>query len=293
MTIDKDTKKILWLVVYVIWMVGDVEGFWDRSHALCLLLGVGGTCCLAFAELDEVKQASQWSAGAIVVGIALYWYFYENSPPPITPPTVVIIPPPAPPVSTAPPRTFEGGPGIPFEDTEVRGVLKPANAPTPSNGCDRIPLDPDALKILIGDNAVTHTGFGKFTAVRIKACDAIVMERRPDGVFVDASLFDTQGQAVVTIKDNRISALNGENYVARQASDESTIRVRNRAGTELFNVAFLNSTTIQVRGFFGCQGGQIIHVTDNGPIPGTIIRGMCSVNSRTAIQIGPDPKPRP
>lgn len=184
-------------------------------------------------------------------------------------------------------RTFQGGAGIPFEDTEVRGVLKPGNEPTPSNGCDGGLIGADALKVLIGDNAITHDGYGAFTAIGIGACDAISMERRNDGIFVNASLFDRERQAVVSIRDNQITALNGENYSARQSRDESRLTVKNARGTELFYVRYLNPTTIQFRGFLGCAGGPVLRVQDGQPIPGFFMTHSCLANAQRGIQIGP------
>jgi hypothetical protein len=196
---------------------------------------------------------------------------------------------PAPNPGSPAPRSFEGGPGIPFENMEVRGVLKPANERTPPNGCDfaRPGPSPDSLKVLIGDNALTHEGFGTFKAVGIGKCSALSIERRLDGIFVSASLYDSEGGAVVLIQDNRIKALNGETYTARQSQDESRLVVRNLRGTELFYVRYLNPTTLQFRGFLGCTGGSIVRVQEGQPVPGMFMSHSCLVSgSGAAIQIG-------
>lgn len=185
-------------------------------------------------------------------------------------------------------RSFEGGPGIPFENTEVRGVLKPANERTPPNGCDPVSPgpSPDSLKVLIGDNAITHEGFGTFKAIGIGKCNAISIERRLDGIFVSASLYDSEGGAVVLIQDNRIKALNGETYTARQSQDESRLVVKNLRGAELFYVRYLNPTTIQFRGFLGCTGGPIVRVQEGQPVPGMFMSHSCLGGGSGGIQIG-------
>jgi hypothetical protein len=201
--------------------------------------------------------------------------------------------PPAPTAAGPTPRTYQGGPGIPFEDEEVHGVLKPANEPTPPNGCDGAPISADALKDLIGDNATTREGTGLVVPIGIRDCVPLSMERRPDGIFVNASLYDRENGAVVTIRDNRISALNGTNYTARQSRDESRLTVRNAKGTELFYVRFLNPTTIQFRGFLGCSANETILVKENQPIPGTFMKRNCFGNAGRAIQIGLETKKSP
>jgi hypothetical protein len=190
-------------------------------------------------------------------------------------------------------RIFEGAPGIPFEETEVRGVLKPADVPTPPNGCDRFhPATEDTIMVLIGDNAITYNGLGSFTAVGIGKCDAISMERREDGIFVNASLYDEEGDAVVSIHGNQITALNGERYSARQSRDESRLSVKNARGTELFYVRYLNPRTVQFRGFLGCAGGPVVHIREGQPVPGFFMSGSCLANAKRGIQIGPDSSPR-
>jgi hypothetical protein len=203
-------------------------------------------------------------------------------------------PAPAPSQPPAVPRTYDGKPGIPFEDEEVQGVLKPANEPTPPNGCDGTPLGSDALKILIGDNAMARSGMGSVVPIGIKDCEPLSMERTPDGVFVNASLFDRENGAVVTIRANKISALNGRNYSASQSRDESRLTIRNAKGTELFYVRFLNRSTIQFRGFLGCSANEVILVREQQPVPGFVMSGSCFLgNNKRAIQIGQETKKFP
>lgn len=266
---------------------------WPDSHGGALFYGAVGTCVVLLIELP-FKVWWRVSAG---IGIICLLIFIIVGPAPLIPeahqlphaaPAM-----PVPPVAGAQPRTFEGGPGIPFEDGEVHGVLKPANEPTPPNGCDGRPIGADSLKILIGDNAITRTGMGSAVPIGIRDCEPLSMERRPDGVFVNASLFDRENGAVITIRDNKINALNGANYTARQSRDESRLTIKNSKGTELFYVRFLNPTTIQFRGFLGCSANETILVRENQPVPGFIMGGNCFGNAGRVIQIGPQTKKIP
>jgi hypothetical protein len=277
----RHTVEIIVLAFYVI---VDALDIWPHSHFWGVLSAVAMVSVLLVPELS----LGRWMvsvAALSMVGVIVYAEAPATtvSPTPQVPTTTAPIPPL--PIPGAP-RTFEGGPGIPFEDTEVRGALKPASEPTPPNGCDGRPISPDALKVLIGDNAITHDGFGTFTAIGIGTCNALSMERRPDGVFVNASLYDRENGAVVTIRDNKITALNGQNYSARQSGDESRVTIRNAKGVELFYVRFLNPTTVQFRGFLGCSGDAVVWVRENQPVPGFFMRNSCLANARTGIQIG-------
>lgn len=145
-----------------------------------------------------------------------------------------------------------------------------------------------ALNVLAGDNAVLHGGVGVFKVLGIGKCDAMSIEQKTDGVFINASLYDAEGSAVVLIRDNKITALNGETYVARQSNDESRLVVRSSRGRELFYLRFLNPTTIQFRGFLGCAGGPVVPIQEGQPIAGVVVSQSCLIASdaRPALQVG-------
>lgn len=140
-------------------------------------------------------------------------------------------------------------PSIPMSDDEVHGWLKPANYPTPPNACDGI-LKDDAIRILIGNNAFALSGHRKMIVLKVGNCDSLVIERSPEGVFLDAELNDGAGLAPVRIRRNEIFAQNGETYIARQTRDLSSIVVKNRSGRSILDAKFLNNSTLKVKGMF-------------------------------------------
>ena len=281
-------KRVGELLLYGVFIFVDAEEIWPHSRFLALAIFVLGTLGLLLYDGGFSKRQIFIAIGvAVAASLGLYIGVPIERPPPNAPAQVVVVQPPAAqPPGSGVPRTYEGGAGIPLEDMEVHGVLKPANEPTPPNGCDRQLISPDALKILIGTNAFALEGFGAFTAIAIKACHAVSMERRVDGIFVNASLYDPEKSAVVSIRENRITALSGENYKARQSRDESRLSVKNARGTELFYIRYLNPTIIQFRGFVSCQAGPIIRVQDDQPVPGVSMSGTCGINTSVGIQIG-------
>jgi hypothetical protein len=288
------SKRIGEALILSVYLVVDALDVWPKSHVLCLFLVVVGVTGLVLVDgileqqlpLKRIGLTAAISATAcfVVYGATLFVAEPPVVAPPAAPPVVIMTPvAPAPLVAAQP--SIPGDTRIPLEDTEVYGSLKPANLPTPKNGCDgRIAAD--AIKIILGDNGIVREGFGSLVALGIKACHALVMERRPDGVFINASLYDPQGQRVLSIRDNKITALNGENYIARQSRDGSRLTIRNNRQAELFYVRFLNPTTVQARGFFGCEGGPIVHVQDGQPIPGFFMTNSCMANAAVGIQIG-------
>jgi hypothetical protein len=175
-------------------------------------------------------------------------------------------------------------PSIPLQDNEVSGRLQAANDPTPPNGCDTSPIPGDAMKVLIGNNAVANMGFGKFTTLKIGNCEVLSLERTSQGVFVNADFFDGTDNPA-RIRNNEIVALNGENYTARQTRDLSTVIVKDKRGQELLYVRFINPNTVRVRGVFGCAGHRPVLVTDDQPIPGVFMSNSCFIGNGVAIAI--------
>jgi len=214
---------------------------------------------------DNVAQV--WAVRIRFIGIVVLiisgtlWYYQSKTP-------------------TAPPRP------IPLADQDVHGELKPADDPTPPNGCDGLPMmPPNTIKILIGDNAFGASGFGKSIALEIGTCEAASIERTPSGVFINAQFVDSDDNQVVRILRNKIDALNGETYTARQSIDQGSLTVTNKHGVELFYARYLNKQTVRIRGFFGCGGRAPILVRDEQPVPGLFISHGCVLNSRVGIHL--------
>jgi hypothetical protein len=178
--------------------------------------------------------------------------------------------PSAPPnIPTVPPSS------IPLADKELHGWLKPAAEQTPPNGCDRH-ARPEALKVIIGDNAIANDRLGKFTALEIGSCEAISMEREKEGVFVYANVYDEKGsQRVVRIVRNEVFTLSGENYSSRMTQDSSSLTVKGSDGDILLFIKYLNTTTILVRGTFGCSAKRTVVIRDDQPIRGMFMHNSC------------------
>jgi hypothetical protein len=184
-------------------------------------------------------------------------------------------------------------PSIPRTDTPVYGWLKPANHPTPPNGCDGKVPD-NATKILIGTNAAFIIGLGKIIVLRINECEALSVERTESGVLLSANINDGSGLQPASIVNNRIVAQNGETYSVRQSSDESLLTVRNNKSETLLEANFLNKSTIQIVGSFGCVGDPVIRVTKSGPIPTVTFTDACfGGRGAFSIQSRPPSPPKP
>ncbi len=130
------------------------------------------------ADITVIRWA--YILSAIMIAGGLIIYFIEPAPP--RPLALSLATTASPPKQLSP---------IPFSDNEVHGWLKPANFPTPPNGCDGY-ISADAVKVLIGTVGIARDGYGKLIALQIGTCDALSIERSEEGIFIDAELNDGQ-----------------------------------------------------------------------------------------------------
>jgi hypothetical protein len=173
---------------------------------------------------------------------------------------------------------------IPVANMEISGDLIPGTEPTPSNACTSRGIGEDRFKVLIGDNGLLASEDGQLNALVLNGCVALSIHRGEAGILVSASLFDKERNHVVKIDSNKITTLNGEDYKSRQNEKRSTLTVSDKSGNRILFVDFINKTTLQVRGFFGCEPGKAVLVRDDQPIPGFFMKNSC-LGGRNAISI--------
>jgi hypothetical protein len=240
MTINQGSKKILWLLVYVLWIVGDIEVAWgwDRRHLIFLGIALFGTVCVSFAELAP-RQATISSAVAVLVSLFVFMFA-----PPIVPPE------------------------------PWRGWLQPANDPTPENGCEEpqpviqgLPPIPKGTPIMV----IGHTGVrlsasvGKIRAISVGECKSVIFDRNKDGeIKVDAIFYDADSNYLGEVTDNGYDIPYSPKLVVEHSDNLSTLVVHDEHRQELLYVKYANRNAIKIRGIFHCPRppGATITVTD-------------------------------
>ncbi len=98
-------------------------------------------------------------------------------------------------------------------DVEIIGTLQPGNEPTPPNPCDKSAKTPDQLKILMGGFAVSNDK-AKITALKVGNCDVLGMDRTPEGISVNADLYDASGKLIATMANKQISVMTNDRVKA-------------------------------------------------------------------------------
>jgi hypothetical protein len=130
------------------------------------------------------------------------------------------------------------------------GILFPANEPTPANNC-QLPLAPGAVLVMLG-NEEQHNA-----AVLLKL-PGVVLDN--SGAGIKLSVVRGKGKSIGILLDMRssdgklIARMNEEGYVINRNNtleikkDRSTLRVVDLYGENVLDVAYLNPTTISVKG---------------------------------------------
>jgi len=139
------------------------------------------------------------------------------------------------------------------------GPLIAADDPTPQTPCGAPP--PDGLLMLFGPDAVTARGNGPFTPVRIGTCPALTVKRTPDGLMVDAFGYDSDGNVVYRIADNRFEII-VRGFLKIERPDKSSLRIVDDVQRETLLVRYMNRNTVSVRGTFRCGDAPAVTISD-------------------------------
>ena len=268
----KLTIAIAGLVVYVFFVLFDVHDTWPWSPLAAVCIGVPVTIAALYLEVFATEAISFHiflisSMVVLIAGIIVYLFAPWSGPP----------------------------------EVEVIGTLQPGNDPTPPNSCDHAPagaVAPEALKILIASNGYFRNGFGKIIAIEIgkdpNACQVLTMERTPVGIAVGAELYGEKGQLIARIRNGEFHAISGEHSYVERQGDLSTLIVKSRMTRFLFltiekeilYVRYLNPTTIQARGIFGCPGHKPVAFTNYGTIGASLtMMNSCIGTGNVAVHI--------
>lgn len=149
----------------------------------------------------------------------------------------------------------------PFLETEVHGLLVPANEQDPKTNCPRVPSN--AVLILLGNMPVYATKFPHRVISVDKDEVLLSIDRKEKGIAVSARVFSEDGKIVAEIINNEFF-LNTSNYFRRVRPDKHTLVVYNLAGEEVLSVRYLNKRTVRLLAHFRHPSGAEVNITENG-----------------------------
>ena len=134
----------------------------------------------------------------------------------------------------------------------------------------------------MGNNAVAHSGDGKFVALEVGHCPVISMERQNNDIFFDVDIYDRSNKLIARIAKNEFHVITGESVSVDRQGDLTRLIVKDNSGKELLNIHRINEDAIQIEGVFGCQDHRPVVVKRNEPIPGFFAQNLCAANSVAA-----------
>ena len=166
---------------------------------------------------------------------------------------------------------------LPFVETELHGLLIPANDPTPQSKCfvemkDRI--TPDALLLFFG-NSLAYTRKAKIVAIKVAGRDLISIRKTSEGIGISAQVFSADGRIVAELEDN-VFHVNPNNYFKIKRADKSTLIVYDQQNNHVINVRYLNPSTIKILGIFHSPNrAPVVIEEEKQTIPGagTFVEG--------------------
>lgn len=147
-------------------------------------------------------------------------------------------------------------------DIEVTGTILAADDTTPPNVCEKMGHPSGQIAIFLGTNVATRPEIGKFAILVRRGTPLVTIEKTADGIYIDASIFDSAGKLVGTVSKNKFTVLTGDNTYVERRGDLSTFGVYDKSGAEFLYVRFLNPKAMRIRGIFYSAGLPIAKITD-------------------------------
>jgi len=156
-----------------------------------------------------------------------------------------------------------------------RGWLQAGNAPTPANPCG-VDVPANEILGLIGDNAAFVRQKSQIAPVGIFQCRPVLLEKTPNGIKIQAAVYDMGGKYLGRIHNSGYDIEKTEGLVVEHSGDLTRLIVHNGTGDELLYIDYVNPQVVRIRGVFACPPHRtIVTVTDRGINPGSGIRRSC------------------
>jgi len=189
-------------------------------------------------------------------------------------------------------------------ESELQGVLIPANDPIPPNPCPEQPR-PGTIAIYIGSSVGYTSAANPYGVLKLDDDVVLSIEKSDDdGLLLNATVRSPDKRIVATIEKN-VFHVNPNNYFYIKRPDRHTLIVRDQQNRECLNVRFLNPSAVRVLGVFefatGNFPGIIINETEVLSIEKSVFRNQCLgesegafwIESRPAPPRMPPPRPEP
>jgi hypothetical protein len=198
-----------------IYLFGDVWGFWEVNHLLCLSLGALGIFGLIwYDDAFNLRKLVLIAICLVVITIIV-----DLAAPPILP-----------------------------TETETHGWLLPDNTPTPPGMC-KFGVSPtkEAVMFLVGGVGLWTTSDKKSDIFKFGDCTTMSATRSKNGLLFDFDLFGTDGNLTVRIQNNEFHLISGEYSYSDRNKDRSALVVYDKQGHEVMKINYINPNVVIIR----------------------------------------------
>lgn len=219
-----------------VYLIGDVWGFWEVNHLLCLSLAALGIFGLIwYDDALDPRQLALFGICLVVVAIVV-----DLKAPPILP-----------------------------METEGHGWLLPADEPIPPNMC-KIGQPPtnDAVMFLVGGVGLWTTSNKTSDIFKFGNCTTMSATRSKNGLLFDFDLFGKDGNLTVRIQKNEFHLISGEYSYIDRSNDRSVLAVYDQQGHEIVRINYINPHVVLIKGIFYCAQTPRVVVHDDHIIIG-------------------------
>jgi hypothetical protein len=165
-------------------------------------------------------------------------------------------------------------------ETELHGLLIPANDPTPHTECRDIP---SSAVILFLGNSVAYTTF-ETAAIKIRGQAIVSFANVPGGINVSARVYSQTNKVVAQITNNELY-VNPSNLFHTERPDWHTLIVKDNQGDEVLHVYFINKNAIKVLGTFYVPGADPVIIEETRQIIGVTTSANCFGEVETAFDL--------
>jgi hypothetical protein len=216
----------------------------QAAIALSILGGIGITLSTYFHKANLIVWTTYATVIFVLLVPALYWqkHVWETAP-------------------------------KPHPEPSIRGLLLPANDPTPPNPCGDTP--PNNIAIYFGNSAAL-SAWPNPILVKVNDENLLSFEQTSDGLYLNALLRSPAGEEVARITRNVIRVTPTSGYYVERP-DPHTLIILDPEDKKALYVRYLNPKAIKILGTFRDKNNnpQAIIEDNKQTISGTQFNGFC------------------
>lgn len=153
--------------------------------------------------------------------------------------------------------------------------------------------EPGVVKIFYGSNVATMGPSGRMVVVQISGKDLLAFRRVDAGLEVDANIFGEDGDILAQVVGNKFF-INQNNTFRIQNDDPHSLSVFDFKGNEVFNIRYINPSSIVVTGTFRYGNSPPLVITrEKATFGSLVVSGSLAMHPSVIMTLGSPPATAP